>query len=153
MNRATRGILTMLSAATVFSGLGAPAAIAGTGCSGLCSVDGWLLVTATRSTPCTNFGGSVCYILQWSSQVSGSSLVSGNYTATTTPDAGAGHSRTCFFLSPATTSCSATGHGNSFIDIVPPNSTTCHSFSTTLKDTLNTTVATDSGSQCRSVGS
>lgn len=150
MKRISRLAFTVASALALSGTAGVVPAAADPGCGGLCSVDGGYSVTATRISPCANFGGNVCYNLTWHVTVRGSSLVAGSYTATSNPDYGTGYSGACLFISPATTSCS--GSGSTYAQIVPPNSTTCHSWSSTLSNGVST-VATDSGSSCRSVGS
>lgn len=152
MKKLSRVLLSAASAAAMFGGMTAVAPSTSalvTGCGGLCSIDGdFNGTTTTRLSPCATFGGNVCYRIDWKANVHGTSLVSGNYTATGNPDRG--FNASCFFLSPAATSCSGTA--GSFFEIVPPNSTTCNGITSTLVNG-GVTLATDFNSRCVSVGS
>jgi hypothetical protein len=148
MLRLSRLLTLALPAVMALGVTAAPPAEASSGCSGLCSVYGWVNSSATRISPCANFGGNVCYNITWTPTVQASSLQPGDFTATTS--AGGGFTAACFFISPVQTSCSASG--STFSQTVPPNSTTCQSYSSELRN-LTSLVATDYGSACRTVGS
>src|SRR4051794_32781605 len=80
---------------------GAAPAQASSGCSGLCSVYGWIDTTATRVSPCGNV--SVCYTIIWNPTVQASGLEPGSYVAATGANF---NTATCSFLSPVQFGCS-----------------------------------------------
>lgn len=153
MNRLSRILLSAGSATAMLGGLTAvapPAAAIVTGCGGLCTVDGDFANTTTqRVSPCTNFGGNVCYYIHWKANVHATSFVSGSYTATGDPDIG--YNASCSFISPAATGCSGTS--STYTQVVAPNSTTCNTIVSRLVGATGTLATDVSPQRCISVGS
>lgn len=153
MNRLARVLLSAGSATAMFGAFAAVAPPAGAlvmGCGGLCSIDGDFANTTTeRVSPCTSFGGNVCYYIHWKANVHGTSLVSGTYTATGDPEIG--HNASCFFTSPVATGCSGTS--GSYTQVVAPNSTTCNRMTSTLTGPAGTAASEVSPYRCITVGS
>ena len=151
MNRLGRVLLSAASATAMLGGLVAaapPASALVLGCGGLCSIDGDFANTTTqRVSPCTNFGGNVCYYIHWKANVHGSSFVSGTYTATGVPEIG--YTASCFFTSPVSTGCTGTA---AYTQVVAPNSTTCNRMSSTLTGPAGTAASEVSPYRCITVG-